>query len=758
MEKYRLAIPLIRFITVGMVALVLLVMSSDVFADGSPVLQGPDRQVQLDEQAQQLPVTDNLFLHFDASKIEGLGDGDALEEWIDLAPGLNNATVPDINCKPPRFIEDGFLGNPVVRFRSGENDCLRTANFVDDEDEEAWPSKTTIFVVSTTRSDGCQYIIDGTESDGRQALVQEGGSSRNNLTILSSNWEVHYKRNVPFSPTLTTIKFTDVGDSKVFQNGIFKAKSESSANSLSGLTIGSSFGYASSRFLDGDIAEIIIYDGLLGDEDRKAVEKSLARKYWEVDKVTLTGAEGYRMLSVPEGVYMSDFLSPIWTQGVEGSDNPDAADANVFTWDIVSTDGEAGNWKPVDDLLGELDAGTGLLVYVFEDDASKTLGEGESGAVAPVTPSLNKNPEGWSFLGNPFIRPIHFGSLDTLNLTGTVYVWDVNDEEGPYDQEDVGAGSWQTWSELPGTGDLEDGIIAPFQGFFVQNTGDGDSELTFTEASKSSGGVFMGKRVMWDHVRLELNGEGMRNSAWFSFGPNGSMDQTRGDAHQLMPLSGHYALLAGDKNDDLFDISVLPTPDEQFEIPLYVEATIPGTYTLSASHFNISSREQLYLEDRSNGRAVPIDGNLAYEFTIDGALQKSVSDPLALLKTGSLKAKKLMKKSSGDAPDFYITANTDLPLNVDPSSDVPQEFSLDQNYPNPFNPTTVISYHIPRQSHVRLTVYDLLGREISVLVDDSRAPGSYDVTWDASQLSSGVYIYRLEAGGQSFTRRMTFVK
>ena len=104
-------------------------------------------------------------------------------------------------------------------------------------------------------------------------------------------------------------------------------------------------------------------------------------------------------------------------------------------------------------------------------------------------------------------------------------------------------------------------------------------------------------------------------------------------------------------------------------------------------------------------------------------------------------------------------------LNVAPTSvdgwrqrSEPEGFALDQNYPNPFNPTTVIRFRVPVAGDVRLAVYDLLGRELSVPVNGRKAPGTYQVTFDAAGLPSGVYLYRLLAGGSSQTRRMTVLK
>jgi phosphatidylserine/phosphatidylglycerophosphate/cardiolipin synthase-like enzyme len=76
-------------------------------------------------------------------------------------------------------------------------------------------------------------------------------------------------------------------------------------------------------------------------------------------------------------------------------------------------------------------------------------------------------------------------------------------------------------------------------------------------------------------------------------------------------------------------------------------------------------------------------------------------------------------------------------------SNMPASYELSQNYPNPFNPTTNISYQLPSAGHINLKVYDILGREIAILVDEMKPAGTYMLTWNASQVSSGVYFYRL---------------
>ena len=89
---------------------------------------------------------------------------------------------------------------------------------------------------------------------------------------------------------------------------------------------------------------------------------------------------------------------------------------------------------------------------------------------------------------------------------------------------------------------------------------------------------------------------------------------------------------------------------------------------------------------------------------------------------------------------------------------VPTEFKLVQNYPNPFNPTTTIQYSIASATHVTLRVYDMLGREVATLVDEEMQPGSYQTTFSAAELPSGLYFYRIQAADFQQVRKLTVVK
>jgi hypothetical protein len=100
---------------------------------------------------------------------------------------------------------------------------------------------------------------------------------------------------------------------------------------------------------------------------------------------------------------------------------------------------------------------------------------------------------------------------------------------------------------------------------------------------------------------------------------------------------------------------------------------------------------------------------------------------------------------------------------VENSGGIPTEFALGQNYPNPFNPTTEITFAVPKQTNVKVVVYNLAGAEIATLVNQSMSPGNYRAMWngrtdDGRSVASGVYFYHLQADGFTATKKMTLLK
>lgn len=92
------------------------------------------------------------------------------------------------------------------------------------------------------------------------------------------------------------------------------------------------------------------------------------------------------------------------------------------------------------------------------------------------------------------------------------------------------------------------------------------------------------------------------------------------------------------------------------------------------------------------------------------------------------------------------------------SNEIPHEFYLSQNYPNPFNPATKIKFQIPEAGHTKITIFDILGREIRTIVNEQIKPGTYEIGFDADNLSSGIYFYQLQSGSYINTKKMILTK
>lgn len=476
--------------------------------------------------------------------------------------------------------------------------------------------------------------------------------------------------------------------------------------------------------------------------------------------LSLTIGPCWRMLSSPfQGMTYNDLLGHIWTQGVQGSDFPNG-EPNIFIWSNDQPDIDGAGWRLPDDMNDIIPPGTGLLVSVFTDDEFGVPGswdkeftyrglEHETGA-APV---MNKNPGGWTLVGNPFGTTVDFNQLNKSSLTDVAYV---------YDRSLAGGGGWRA---TDGTfGELPDGLIAPFQGFFVQTDSDPEfaslSLLNFPREAKTTGGQFYGKeKEKENYVRLELMGESLYSSSWITFSERGEFTRIKGDAYKLEPFTEEFVLLGTRKQDEIFDIGHFPAIDEQLQIPLAIETTTPGRYTLTVSDLELPMNKNLVLIDTERSEIIPLTKDMRYEFRVNQA--SKIGNPitenfLSCSSTGLDLANAFYpQKVEGVQTHRFIIREAG---GLDDHFELPNNISLNQNFPNPFNPTTQITYNLPAQADVRLDIYDMTGRLVVTLVDGSVHAGSHTVTFDAANLSSGIYIYRLQVGGAVISRKLTLLK
>ena len=189
-----------------------------------------------------------------------------------------------------------------------------------------------------------------------------------------------------------------------------------------------------------------------------------------------------------------------------------------------------------------------------------------------------------------------------------------------------------------------------------------------------------------------------------------------------------------------------------------IDENADGGVGPNASGSNSNFGEMLVADGTGVGTRVELqDGGNNYHNFWDATLE---NEPVRVLEAA--KFDELVGVLYFSFSNFKLIPRTDDDFvgytDVEENIEIPEVFSLSQNYPNPFNPTTVISYSIPQVTNVKLKVFDMLGREIATIVNKEQNAGVYNVQFNAANLSSGVYFYRIEAGSFVASKKLLLLK
>ncbi len=338
---------------------------------------------------------------------------------------------------------------------------------------------------------------------------------------------------------------------------------------------------------------------------------------------------------------------------------------------------------------------------------------------------------------------------------------------GPNDGSNVGAawvftrngGVWSQQRKLVGTG----AVGGAGQGYSVSLSADGNTAIVGGVRDSNSAGaawVFTRSSGVWSQQGPKLVGAG-------ATGPGAAQGWS-------VSLSGDgNTAIVGGVGDGRNIIGAVWVFTRSGGIWSQQGNKLVGTYvgTIVYQGYSVS------LSSDGNTAIVggPYDYNMggaAWVFTRSGGVWSQLGKLVGTGAVGAQSAQGWSVSLSGDGNTAIVGGPHDNVFGVgaawvfarnaadvaEQATRMPLRFALGQNYPNPFNPCTTIKYELPKSSMVRLSVYDILGREVSVLVNDRREGSVHEVKFDGSNLGSGVYFYRLQAGDYVVTKRLLLLK
>ncbi len=479
----------------------------------------------------------------------------------------------------------------------------------------------------------------------------------------------------------------------------------------------------------------------------------------------ILGNEGWRILSAPVvNTSYGTLLATLWTQGFTGADNANFS-PNVLVWNET-----AKSFSAIDDAADIPATATGFITYVYDDQDKNGVADGFpkliqtdstqfSGSISPeltFTDSDNLANDGWNLVGNPYGATIDWDAtsgLTSSNLDASIYVWSSSANSG--------SGAYLSWNGSTGT--LSGGKISPWQGFWVKANATSPS-LTLTDDARSSNGAFLKKKEI-PVLTFTVEGNELESSTIVSLQADASIDKDKYDAYKLGSLNKTFlSLFTTLSNGSALDINALPIDlDEALYIPFDVDGSnLDGNYELNWSAKALPEEWTFTLINNMTGEVVNLLEESALDFELNtSAKEASDKESNSLMTpTHGIIQPSILKAKEVDTNRFTLRiVPAGVSVTTENEIELPTSVELQQNYPNPFNPSTTIGLALPQTGKVTLEVFDVLGRKVATLLNgENKIAGRHSVTFDARNLSSGIYIYRLQTGNSIITKKLTLIK
>ena len=740
-------------------------------------IDGDDVIVTATTKPDWLAISDN-----NSSSLSFDGDDDYVEISGNDDLAHNNSfslsaliRIPESNNNPWSSLVGGYLGYGYIVYAGSNNDEGKLRLEINDGNGHV--------TSNTDLRDGLWHDISVT-FDGNLACVYIDGIKENESSI-STNFSSSTSHNLKFGGinhnaagnesfngniSKVTIWDSALSESEVqshmntmltgdepglvgywdFNEGEGFTLTDLSGNGNNGTIHGAIWEFSSSTVLsgtpshsDGGLHNIV----LTAEDGNGGVATQSYTLAVSLHSLEVFGESSFRMFSSPvSGLIYEDLLEELWTQGAEGSDNPNS-NPNIWTFE--------NEWNSVTDFSADaLAAGQGFLMYVYADtdfDGVDDLpviisidGEHQQSAV-----SVSSEPSAWNMMGNPYGLAVDISQMVSDNdgrFNKTVYALDQDNPGYKFHNGNIGT--------------IDDGEIKPFEGFWIQATESGNT-FQFTEQSIKKGSIDIPAGTSRDgsngHAVFTFTNGTYSSSTYLSFTPEGEINLDPADADRLVPMSlvEHLTSMIYESNKSLainnlpsdlttdltmdMDVMML-TPDDDNGYATQAEQ-IEFTWDIS----NLPEGITLGLTDNVTGQAIH--------------LTEGVSTGISTMNKGSFET------SGGFMGTYPVVGESQFTLTIYGITTaavedelLPDHVTLNGAYPNPFNPSTIISFDLRDADMVSLDIFDITGRQVATLVNEYMVPGNHQVSWNPGNLSSGLYLVNLVVGIETFNQKITYIK